>query len=751
MVHLSGLRLREARSRLSAHLRAPCVATLGSITLGEGQRWLAARAGRALDRDGGCLVADEVGRGKTYVSLALARGRGSTVVIAPASLRDGWARATARAQVPCAFVSHEALSRGRTGSSLTKAPELVIVDESHRFRTSATNRYLALARLTAHAPVILLSATPLQNSLRDLHAQLALFLGERAFQLDDDQTAFYVLRSGTGVGSHDVAPLPVVAEPVWVDVGVDDGDVLRELLALPPPPRAADAGDAGALRTLGLVRAWASSRAALASMLERRARTLAAIEQSLECGLLPSRRELRSWHGADGDVQLGFPTLLVGASTGGGVRSELLQAAGAERRALRAIARRMAERADPDAARVAAVRSLRRAHPDDRILAFSELASTVRAMFSAMRHDDGVALLTSGEARIASGPLPRRDVLARFAPRALGFPEPPRRERITLLLTTDLLSEGVNLQDAGVLVHLDLPWNPMRLEQRVGRVRRPGGASTVHSYLLAPPAGARLLLDVERRLRRKLARAARAVGPMLGVLPALTPAAVSDCAAAPAAPSTPVTSAATLGEVAQRIIAWRRRDGRVAHTHSPFVAAADSATSGWLAALDDGRLLGAIDGGPADEHGSLPSVTRMAEGGGRPAGVGETEAALAAARSFLEEERVAVLCGIVRAPTALAHALSRALSVAWRSAPFHERAAITARAGRIRNLLSQSRSLGAEWELEALAARPPRCAGTVVEWLDALLQAARLHHAVPPERMPRIAVLVLLGPAQGTV
>ena len=50
---------------------------------------------------------------------------------------------------------------------------------------------------------------------------------------------------------------------------------------------------------------------------------------------------------------------------------------------------------------------------------------------------------------------------------------------MTLLLTTDLASEGVNLQDASVVVHLDLPWTAARLEQRVGRVARLASAHDV--------------------------------------------------------------------------------------------------------------------------------------------------------------------------------------------------------------------------------------------------------------------------------
>ena len=46
--------------------------------------------------------------------------------------------------------------------------------------------------------------------------------------------------------------------------------------------------------------------------------------------------------------------------------------------------------------------------------------------------------------------------------------------KIQVLLGTDAASEGLNLQRLGSLINLDLPWNPTRLEQRKGRIQRPG-------------------------------------------------------------------------------------------------------------------------------------------------------------------------------------------------------------------------------------------------------------------------------------
>jgi superfamily II DNA/RNA helicase len=58
------------------------------------------------------------------------------------------------------------------------------------------------------------------------------------------------------------------------------------------------------------------------------------------------------------------------------------------------------------------------------------------------------------------------------------------KERGGVLLCTDSGSEGRNLQFANVLVNYDLPWNPMRLEQRIGRIHRIGQERDVHVFNL---------------------------------------------------------------------------------------------------------------------------------------------------------------------------------------------------------------------------------------------------------------------------
>jgi hypothetical protein len=84
------------------------------------------------------------------------------------------------------------------------------------------------------------------------------------------------------------------------------------------------------------------------------------------------------------------------------------------------------------------------------------------------------------------------------------MPEPNPAARVTTLIATDFASEGLNLQDADAVVHYDLPWTPLTLEQRIGRVVRLGSEHGVADVCwFAPPHAIDRRLQIEARLAEK--------------------------------------------------------------------------------------------------------------------------------------------------------------------------------------------------------------------------------------------------------
>ena len=486
---------------------------LGSVTLHPHQRSAAHRLRAAIDEFGGALLSDEVGMGKTFVALAIARQFRRCIVVGPAILRDMWWDQAGRTGVQVPFLSFEALSRGHR---MDGPFELVIIDEAHHLRNPSTARYRHLSRMVMQSKLLMLSATPIHNSRRDLDALLALFLGSRAESLARSEIARCVVRrqvESAGLSNR----IPPAEALVWKEIE-DDNVIPGELLSLPAPVPVREGGDGGVLVARSLLRQWCSSDAALVSALRRRLGRSIALSDALESGRYPSEQEISAWSFAEDSVQLACPCLVASPL---GDCAALLATVRVHADALRRILSSIRDPHRRDEMRADLIRQIRGAHPGVPIVAFSQYAETVRALFRELRTECGVAALTANGARVAGGAITRREALARFAPTASRTKPPRNIDRIDLLLTTDLLSEGVNLQDAGVVVHLDLPWTPARLEQRMGRVRRLGSMHRrVHAYAIRPSKAAESLIRLEETIRTKMHEAEQLVGGSRPLLPA---------------------------------------------------------------------------------------------------------------------------------------------------------------------------------------------------------------------------------------
>jgi hypothetical protein len=105
----------------------------------------------------------------------------------------------------------------------------------------------------------------------------------------------------------------------------------------------------------------------------------------------------------------------------------------------------------------------------------------------------------------------RLRAISGFAPISTESTDP--EDRFDLLIATDVLAEGVNLQQCRNIINYDVPWNPMRLVQRHGRIDRIGSPhSKVFLRTIFPADRLNDLLNLERRILEKIALAAASVG-----------------------------------------------------------------------------------------------------------------------------------------------------------------------------------------------------------------------------------------------
>lgn len=170
----------------------------------------------------------------------------------------------------------------------------------------------------------------------------------------------------------------------------------------------------------------------------------------------------------------------------------------------------------------ALLEGLRKEQPaGKKILVFSYYADSIRYLEEKLknyyRYDDlnQVASFTSGKTKAQVETLAKR-----FSPISKGGGQEVEREgELDILFATDVLSEGQNLQDCGLLINFDLHWNPVRMIQRNGRINRLGSPhSRIFIYNIHPDVDLEEYLALVNRLERKIDRIRYTVGTDQSVL-----------------------------------------------------------------------------------------------------------------------------------------------------------------------------------------------------------------------------------------
>jgi hypothetical protein len=150
-----------------------------------------------------------------------------------------------------------------------------------------------------------------------------------------------------------------------------------------------------------------------------------------------------------------------------------------------------------------------RRHPNDKVLVFTQFADTVRYLDVQLR-SLGVKRL----AGVTGNDGNPTDYAWRFSPESNQKRAHVSADKeLRVLIATDVLSEGQNLQDGHIVVNFDLPWAIIRLIQRAGRVDRIGQkAEKILCYSFLPADGVNRLIRLRERVRQRLHENAEVVG-----------------------------------------------------------------------------------------------------------------------------------------------------------------------------------------------------------------------------------------------
>ena len=579
------------------------------VDLSEFQEDAVKKARKILARYDGVMIADSVGLGKTWIGKKLLEDyayhqRYKALVICPASLQRMWETELRSAAIAAHTVTQEALGRDEFDIREVDDADIFLIDESHNFRNRNAQRYENLERILAannrrgkvsgeRKKLILLTATPINNTVFDLYNQVNLVTGgDRSYfaaaGIGDLNRYFQAARRANHQQESGIALFNLLEEIVirrtrpfikeaypnatikgqpihWPERrlktirydleatygGIYDKIVNRiETLRLAPYRLET-------YKKQGIRRDQFEEGREEALVGIFKSRYLKRFESSVEAFRISVRRALQFLETFESYILDG----------------KILNSASFQK-ALRFIAREDEEDdATPsslsdqlDESREArqfietlptldaSLYDLKRLHNDlrrdaealrdiwhdiatitpdrdaklsrlkellagelkgQKVLLFTYYKDTARYLYRELCSDVPAAAAWRAEAgephirRMDSGAdaRERTRLVTEFAPHANHKPEIAGMEReIDMLISTDVLSEGQNLQDCGILVNYDLHWNPTRMVQRAGRIDRIGTSyDTLWVHNMFPDDGLEKLLGLVESLSKKIA------------------------------------------------------------------------------------------------------------------------------------------------------------------------------------------------------------------------------------------------------
>ena len=591
------------------------------------QKHGAARAMRLMRDTGGAIVADEVGLGKTFIAgeimQAFVDRRQRCLLICPAQLRDTTWRKFRHAyqlmNVEC--LSYEELAIDQQIAmadpdlyqekllSPLRDYQLVVVDEAHNYRNPDTaTRAQVLRKLLwgQKRDVLLLTATPVNNSLWDLYHLIRYYMRQDAFlanqgilsirerfelaaredpsSLSPDLLypvidATTVKRTRQFIKKHysgDRIKLPdgtetiiVFPEPKAITVRYLLPDPMPALFdrleaALEPnglggaltfaryspecylrPAEADDdaeeaqgraAATMGLLRS-GLLKRFESSTKAFCKTVSKLIREHDLFLDALDRGHVVTTRVLHELAGTDDealDELLGASddTSPAGHYKVAALRRDV-EADLITLRELREAVEAVSPEVDPklesilralrDIAREAEEESIddEDARQKRKVIIFSFFADTVAYLRQELQRAiefspelacyRGRIVAVAGSSEVEPEEVGRQHAVSGFAPKSTE--SLATEDQFDILIATDVLAEGVNLQQCRHIINYDVPWNPMRLVQRHGRIDRIGSPhNRVFLRTIFPADRLDQLLNLEQRIMTKIALAAASVG-----------------------------------------------------------------------------------------------------------------------------------------------------------------------------------------------------------------------------------------------
>lgn len=502
-------------------------------------------AKKILEEYGGVFISDVVGLGKTYISTLLAgQLDGRTLVIAPPVLLDkdnpgSWTNAFSDFRIAADFESI-----GKLDDILAKGTEKytnIIIDEAHRFRTETNVTYEKLAEICRGKRVILVTATPYNNSPWDILSQIKLFqntikstipnkpdlnsffniLEKRLKGLDrqrDNKKYLKVVKENAKVIREQVLKylmvrrtrieiikyfgddlktqnlrFPDVAnpEPLFYELNAEEDNIFTatiELLAqqftyarytpllyLKNPlahPEETAQKNMGKFMKILLIKRLESSFFAFRKSIDRFITSYGLFIHEFEKGnVYTSKKHIyKIFDYLEDDNDEAIQQLIDSGKADRFKSSEFKPEFLTHLQNDLAILKKVQalwSKVDRDPKLLAFLDQLSKnkfLKNNNKLIVFTESKETAEYLTASVNkvYKDQAICYTGSADESA-----RDTVIRNFDARAK-----KQEDRYRILISTEVLSEGVNLHRSNVVINYDIPWNPTRMMQRVGRINR---------------------------------------------------------------------------------------------------------------------------------------------------------------------------------------------------------------------------------------------------------------------------------------
>ncbi|MEO0089344.1 MAG: helicase-related protein [candidate division WOR-3 bacterium] len=511
-----------------------------------------------LKKFNGVFIADVPGIGKTYIGSALLshlETEGKTaIVIVPPRLVEYWQEVLADFGVAKAKV----FSSGKLDAILNNEKYLkrkvVLIDESHHFRNPDTQRYKDLSKICEGKEVILLSATPQNLSIWDIYHQLKLFTPyetnhnfrispislKKYFEacetgkanIEDLIAQIFIRRTRSDIREYypdEKIVFPERKGPYRIDYSIDEVypgglyDELKKLIkeltyarynlgnyAIP------EKFDLDELQRLSV--AWRNLQRLVQINLYRRIESsVAAFRDTIKNHLKIHdgfkrilEKEKKVWVG-DLDELEDFIERLENDEEVEWIESKNYYDADKFEvdklqkdlekdieifRKMKVLTENITPQKDDKLQKL--IRILKKPEINGKkIIIFSAFESTVNYIYNNIKDKfDRVDKIAGGEKFLTK--------IKRFAPKANKAKIKPEEE-IKILVATEVLSEGLNLQEGQVVINYELHWNPVRIIQRIGRIDRIGSEhDEIYVYNFFPETAAEKEIKIEDKVNSRI-------------------------------------------------------------------------------------------------------------------------------------------------------------------------------------------------------------------------------------------------------